>query len=105
MKADVVLLAPPWGGINYSEKEVFRLEDLPPGLDGNILFALARKITRNVVLVLPRNTDRVQVASLGDPGEVVEIVEGIIDGHMKMVIAYFGSLAHSSTQISLLKIP
>ena len=55
MKADVVLLAPPWGGVDYSKKEVFRLEDLPAGLDGRELFAMARKLTKNVVFLLPRN--------------------------------------------------
>lgn len=102
MKADVVLLAPPWGGVDYSKKEVFRLEDLPAGLDGRELFALARKLTKNVVFLLPRNVDRRQVAELGDEGEVVEVVEGMIDGVVKMVIVYFGALASSPTKVNMI---
>ena len=102
MKADVVLLAPPWGGVDYSKKEVFRLEDLPAGLDGRELFATARKLTKNVVFLLPRNVDRRQVAELGDEGEVVEVVEGMIDGVVKMVIVYFGALASSPTKVNMI---
>ena len=102
MKADVVLLAPPWGGVDYNKKEVFRLEDLPAGLDGRELFATARKLTKNVVFLLPRNVDRRQVADLGDEGEVVEVVEGMIDGVVKMVIVYFGALASSPTKVNMI---
>ena len=102
LKADVVVLAPPWGGVNYSKKEVFRLEDLPAGLDGTALFAMARTVTRNVVMLLPRNVDRRQVAELGEEGEVVELVEGMVDGVVKMVIAYFGDLAASPQTLNML---
>ena len=102
MKADVVVLAPPWGGVSYNKKEVFRLEDLPAGLDGRMLFQLARKITKNVVFILPRNIDRKQVASLGEPGELVELVEGKIEGSIKMIIAYFGNLAQANSNVHLL---
>lgn len=102
MKADVILLAPPWGGVDYIQKEVFALEDLPPGLDGRKLFQLARKTTKNIVFILPRNVDRKQLASLGDPGEVVELVEGRIEGNVKMVIAYFGDLANTPSSMNLI---
>ena len=98
LKADVVLLAPPWGGVNYKKKEVFHLEDLPVGLEGQFLFSLARKITKNVVFVLPRMIDRREVASLADPGEMVEFVEGFVDGHLKMMIVLFGALAHQGNE-------
>ena len=98
MKADVVLLAPPWGGVDYAKKEKFHLSDLPEGLDGSFLFGLARKVTRNVVFVLPRTIDRREVAELADPGEMVEFVEGYVDNHLKMVIVYFGDLAQQGTE-------
>ena len=92
MQADVVLLAPPWGGVDYSQKEVFHLNDFPSGLNGKLVFETARQVTRDVVFVLPRTIDRREVAELADEGEMVEFVEGSVDGHVKMVIAYFGSL-------------
>lgn len=102
LKADVVVLAPPWGGVEYAQKEVFRLEDLPPGLDGTMLFRLARTVTRNIVYILPRNIDRRQVALLGEPGELVELVDGCIEGSVKMVIAYFGDLARPLAPVKTL---
>lgn len=98
MKADVVLLAPPWGGVDYAKKEEFHLSDLPEGLDGSFLFRLARKVTRNVVFVLPRTINRREVAQLADPGEMVEFVEGYVDKHLKMVIVYFGELAQQGSE-------
>ena len=98
MKADVVLLAPPWGGVDYTSKDVFSLSDFPEGLDGREMFALARKVTHNVVYVLPRTVDRREVALLADEGECVEFVEGSVDGHVKMVIAYFGALVQQPSR-------
>lgn len=97
-----MLLAPPWGGVDYSKKGVFRLEDLPAGLDGTMLFTMARAVTKNVVMLLPRNIDRRQVAELGEEGEVVELVEGMVDGVVKMVIAYFGNLAAAPHNLNML---
>ena len=102
MKADVVVLAPPWGGVDYSQKEVFNLEDLPEGLDGKSLFELARRVTKNIVFILPRNINRKQLALLVDEGEMVEIVEGYIEGSVKMVIAYFGDLVNPTLNARLL---
>ena len=92
LHADVVLLAPPWGGVEYGKKEVFGLGDFPPGLDGRTVFRLARRVTRNIVFVLPRTIDRKEVAQLADEGEMVEFVEGCVDGKLKMVIVFFGDL-------------
>ena len=100
MKADVVLLAPPWGGVDYTSKDIFSLSDFPEGLNGREMFSLARKVTRNVVYVLPRTVDRREVALLADEGECVEFVEGSVDGHVKMVIAYFGALVQQPNQSS-----
>ena len=96
MHADVVLLAPPWGGVDYAQKDVFHLDDFPVGLNGKVIFETARRVTRDVVFVLPRTSDRREVAELADEGEMVEFVEGSVDGHVKMVMAYFGSLVKSS---------
>ena len=54
------------------------------------------------VMLLPRNVDRRQVAELGEEGEVVELVEGMVDGVVKMVIAYFGDLAASPQTLNML---
>lgn len=92
LRGDVVLLAPPWGGVDYGKKEVFGLDDFPAGLNGRTVFRLARKVTKNVVFVLPRTIDRKEVASLAEEGEMVEFVEGCVEGKLKMVIVFFGDL-------------
>ena len=96
MHADVVLLAPPWGGVDYSQKDVFHLDDFPAGLNGKLIFETARRVTHDVVFVLPRTIDRREVAELADEGEMVEFVEGSVDNHVKMVMVYFGSLVKPS---------
>ena len=98
MKADVVLLAPPWGGVDYSKKEEFHLSDLPEGLNGSYLFQIARRVTRNVVFVLPRTINKREIALLADPGEMVEFVEGYVDNHLKMVTVYFGELVQQGNE-------
>ena len=58
LQADVVFLSPPWGGPGYADAEVFDVKTMMGGLDGELLFHLARGITADVVYFLPRNVDK-----------------------------------------------
>ncbi|KDQ55486.1 hypothetical protein JAAARDRAFT_59975 [Jaapia argillacea MUCL 33604] len=119
-KIDVVFLSPPWGGPSYlsgsvdaSEVALFPDESLSsphpdyslshikpiPGAD---LFALTRKITRNVAFYLPRNTRLAEISSLVDgevrvpPGgleeERIEVEEEWMGSKLKALCCYFGGL-------------
>jgi trimethylguanosine synthase len=58
LKADVVFLSPPWGGPELMNFEEYKLSNVMPENGGiqNIL-SLARKITSNIALHLPKNTN------------------------------------------------
>ena len=69
LQADVVFLSPPWGGPGYADAEVFDVKTMMGGLDGELLFQLARGITADVVYFLPRNVDKAQASLLAGPGK------------------------------------
>lgn len=56
LKADVVYLAPPWGGPSYLLKKMFNIEDMMPNEGGGkFLYEITRRITENIAYFLPRN--------------------------------------------------
>lgn len=106
LKADVVFLAPPWGGVEYSNVEYFdiRKQIVPDGME---IFQRARAITDNIAYCLPRNILKEQVRAMaGLPGLNVdgqvdatrahplacELEENCVSGKVKMMTAYFGAL-------------
>nr|XP_037273631.1 trimethylguanosine synthase-like [Rhipicephalus microplus] len=62
LHGDVVFLSLPWGGPSYQQKWSFDLRDMEPNLFQT--FALSRKITDNIAMLLPRNADVDQVVRL-----------------------------------------
>lgn len=58
LKADVVFLSPPWGGPDLMNLEEYKLSYLMPENGGiEQILSLARNITLNVALHLPKNTN------------------------------------------------
>lgn len=90
LRGDVVFLSPPWGGPSYQEKGLFNLKDVKP--DVFQTFALCRKITNNIALLVPRNTDADQLAQLAGPGGKVEIEQNLLNNKIKTITAYYGDL-------------
>jgi trimethylguanosine synthase len=80
LKADVIFLSPPWGGPDYLKKKVcsvecyetelfiihlfpskvFNLGDLA-AMNGRELYRVAKKVSTNLVMYMPRNTNTQQV--------------------------------------------
>ena len=60
LKADVVFLSPPWGGPEYLDSPVFSLGDMP--INGEELFNISAKISKNIAYFVPRNVDSEQVS-------------------------------------------
>lgn len=58
LKADVVFLSPPWGGPDLMNLEEYKLSYVMPK-DGGIdrMLCLARQITSNIAIHLPKNTN------------------------------------------------
>jgi trimethylguanosine synthase len=96
LKADAVFLSPPWGGVKYSRKK-FSLEDMiVKGVSGLDLFAMARKVSKNIAYYLPRGTPTSALEALA-PGEPMECEKIFLNKQLKVVTAYYGDLAAPSS--------
>lgn len=92
LKADVVFLSPPWGGLGYS-RELFQLDEMRvSGASGVELFALARQVAANVAYYLPKATPDAVLEALAGPGERVECEKIYLNNQLKVVTAYYGGL-------------
>ncbi|CAE6458976.1 unnamed protein product [Rhizoctonia solani] len=106
-RVDVVFLSPPWGGPSYisgstetgpatdskdAHSSVYTLDNLLP-ISGAELFTISHKISRNIAMYLPRNTDVGEIGALAPPGENVEIEEEWMGSKLKALTCYFGGLA------------
>ncbi|KAG8235796.1 hypothetical protein J437_LFUL015835 [Ladona fulva] len=95
LKADVVFLAPPWGGPDYKVAESFDLEKgifSPYG--GSLIYKLSSSISENIAYFLPRNINTDQVVMLAGPGGQVEIEQNFLGKKLVAITAYFGELIH-----------
>ncbi|XP_037554355.1 uncharacterized protein LOC119430963 isoform X1 [Dermacentor silvarum] len=90
LRGDVVFLSLPWGGPSYQWKKSFDLKDMKP--DFYQTFALSKKISNNIALLVPKNTDVDQLVQLAGPGGKVEIEQNLLHNKIKTITAYFGDL-------------
>ena len=91
LKADAVFLSPPWGGPAYSDAKVFDVKTMIVP-DGEEIFKVANKISKNVAYFLPRNVDIEQVVRLAGPGVKMEVEQNFVNNKVKTITAYFGEL-------------
>uniref|UniRef100_A0A1L8DDA6 Trimethylguanosine synthase n=1 Tax=Nyssomyia neivai TaxID=330878 RepID=A0A1L8DDA6_9DIPT len=92
LKADVVFLSPPWGGPQYSKEETYDLEKSLIPIPASELFAKCQKITENIAMFLPRNSNTQQLSMLAGPGGAVEIEQNFLDRKFIALTAYYGEL-------------
>lgn len=92
IKADVVFLSPPWGGISYIKNDVYDIEKSLLPLPASELMSFTRTITPNIAIYLPRNTNTRQVAMLAGAGNSVEVEQGFLDRKYIAITAYYGNL-------------
>lgn len=120
-KIDVVFLSPPWGGPSYLSSAApesptkdstsadtlgdYSLSNIRP-IHGAELFALARKITKNIAYFLPRNTSLQEISKLleGEKGsageaEMVEVEEEWMGSKLKALTCYFGGLVEGQEEL------
>jgi trimethylguanosine synthase len=111
-KADVIYLAPPWGGPDYQTAKEFDIETMIP-MNGSTLYRQAKSVTPNICYQLPRNVNKPQVANLAnltalassssggsleralEGPELCEIEDNYLGDGVKMCTAYFGDLIKS----------
>lgn len=91
-QVDVVFLSPPWGGPDYAQEDVFRLEAML--IDEKDPFDYARQLTQNVIYYVPRNTsiyDLAQLSVVEKEGEDEFCVEQHwLNDRFKAMSIYYG---------------
>ncbi|TPX32214.1 hypothetical protein SmJEL517_g04627 [Synchytrium microbalum] len=94
LTADVVYTSPPWGGPAYLNAETLDVGDLP--VDMAKFYAIAKQITPNITMYLPRNVNPESIAALtGDDEGSVEVELVSLNGRAKAVMVYVGGLVGS----------
>ncbi|KAI0461537.1 hypothetical protein LJB42_000835 [Komagataella kurtzmanii] len=90
---DVAFCSPPWGGPSYLSQEVYDSENIKPlGLER--LLESMFQLTENVVLFLPRNTDKTQLSDvtrkLKGPSAKCRVVEAYVNKRPKGILCFWG---------------
>lgn len=97
IKADIVFLSPPWGGPSYMKHDtIYDLEESLLPVAASKLMEATRKITNNIVMYLPRNSNTKQLATLAGPGNAVEIEQNFLDRKLVAITAYYGDLVQKN---------
>ncbi|XP_037049141.1 trimethylguanosine synthase isoform X2 [Bradysia coprophila] len=94
LKADVIFLSPPWGGPQYLKNDVYDVETSLAPTSASNLIEMSRKITSNIVIYLPRNSNTHQLAMLAGPEGSVEIEQSFLDRKLIAITAYYGTLVN-----------
>lgn len=90
---DIIILAPPWGGIRYSSQAKFDLETMIMCGSGLELLKIALDACPNVVYLLPRNTNKRQLIQLSKMLNVRCKIDNVyIHDKCKMMVVYFGPI-------------
>ncbi|KAF5269889.1 hypothetical protein FQR65_LT05688 [Abscondita terminalis] len=95
LKADVVFLSPPWGGMQYSNQPVYDLNLLQP-FPLNTLLATSRKISNNICLFLPKNSNTYPLIMEAGHGGKVELEQNFLNKKLVALTAYYGDLIKNS---------
>ncbi|XP_042861299.1 uncharacterized protein LOC122246661 isoform X2 [Penaeus japonicus] len=94
LKADVVYLSPPWGGIRYMKHKVYNVKALGGLINCEHLISTAKKITKNIAIFLPKNSDLYQIIELAGFGNSVDIEYSYVGNKVKALTAYYGDLVY-----------
>lgn len=101
LKADVVFLSPPWGGPTYMKHDtIYDLEESLLPVPASKLMSETRKITSNIAVYLPRNSNTKQLAILAGKGNAVEIEQNFLDRKLVAITAYYGNLVQNNIMTS-----
>ncbi|XP_053680017.1 trimethylguanosine synthase [Anopheles nili] len=92
LRADVIFLSPPWGGPGYLKNEVYDIEQSLLPVPATQLMETAQRVSKNVALYLPRNSNTQQLTMLAGPNGAVEIEQNFLDRKLIALTAYYGEL-------------
>ena len=90
LQADVVFIDPPWGGPEYLKQSLFDFRTM--AVDIFMALKRAMKITKNIAILLPRNSDGRQIEQLAS-GRRYVIEENWLGSKLKTLTIYLGDLS------------
>lgn len=90
--ADAVFLSPPWGGPEYLKNDVYDVEEFLIPVPASKLMAISRRISPNICIYLPRNSNKSQLSVLAGPGNSVEVNQEFLGPRLIAITAYYGDL-------------
>lgn len=79
----MIFASPPWGGPDYSQEQVFDLNAMKPYNLEKLVTAM-RKITSEIVLYLPRNSDLNQIAAFNTLEKPIPAIQYCLKGAGKV---------------------
>lgn len=83
----VIFASPPWGGVEYTNQEVFDLSTMQPyNLD--TMYQAFSKISSCLVFFLPRNSDLRQLAQYAPEGKKLEVAHYGVHKRSKVIKAH-----------------
>lgn len=85
----VVFASPPWGGPTYRGDQVFDLKTMQP-YNLHKLYSDFTKISKEVVLYLPRTSDLNQLAKYVPENQNIQVAHYCMWGASKALCAYYG---------------
>lgn len=89
-QADIVFLSPPWGGPKYKNKKDYDIEKYLLPVKASELVDVARSVSKNIALFLPRNSNVKQVIRLAGVGKSCEIEHSYLDSRLVAITALYG---------------
>lgn len=98
LRPDFVFLSPPWGGPEYQKQATFDIEMNLLPLGASELMQHARRLSDNIGIFLPRNSNMKQVIALTHVGQKCEVEHNYLDTRLVAITAYYGNLVGSSQQ-------
>ncbi|KAF2838578.1 putative RNA methylase family protein [Patellaria atrata CBS 101060] len=95
-KDAVIFASPPWGGPDYKADQVFDLNSMEPyGLDD--LYMPFSRITKEIVMYLPRTSNLNQISKYVPTGEQVHVRHYCMKGASKALCVFYGNLRPESS--------
>ena len=89
-----MFLSPPWGGPEYLNRHRYNLHEMGGSMDGFKVFSIAKSVTPNLALFVPKNTNLQQLKYLsGSTGGKVNVAKIVMNKKTKVMTAYYGKFA------------
>lgn len=87
---DIVVLAPPWGGVDYNS-QYFDLETMITSGNGMELVESASRVSSHIIFIVPKNTKLKQLYEISNRINLpIRIQKISLYDKLKMIVVYYG---------------